>query len=271
MHHQRMALDELAKEDLLPRIEELVRDIPSRGINVRDNEQLNHYLSRRFGSVKKKIRVIDSRPGRSMHYLTDYLDARDNLLSRGKSQERIVLINDSNDLKAVIELMNKHATKPLLVKYFTRSSPKTTLLSLIILDDVQVHFGQGFLGDPEGSTYDVELRSTQAAKVFSEYFQILWGQARELKTLEKINTAEITRIEKVLEDLDQPKLAVSTYGRQSYEGLLHLTQGARRIEIISFPKLLLESKDRRDYYKTLTSSILEGATHRRIIWNLDQI
>jgi hypothetical protein len=269
MHHQKASLEELVTEDLMPRIEALGRDIGI--IKVRDSKDLSRYLVERFRTVKREIKIIDPCPARGGQWSSAYIEARDSLLTKGKHQERIVLINDRNDLKAVIALMDKHVTKPLLVKYFTGSDLKT-LFSLLIIDDEQVHLGQGFLGDPgDGPTLDVELQSGEAAKAFTVYFNILWGQAHELKTLKEINKTEIAKIERELEDLDQPKLAVSTYVHQSYEKLLVLTQSSKRIEIISFPALALDSKERSKYFKTLRSSVISGAKHRRIIWNGDQV
>jgi hypothetical protein len=271
MHHQRISLEELVK-DLTPRFEGLIRDIKSSGITkVRDFPDLSHYLVERFLTVKKGVKIIDSRPAKSGQWSGDYIKARDKLLSKGKGQERIVLIDSRDDLKKVVALMNKHAKEPLAVKYLTRADQRT-VFSLLIIDENQVHFGQGFLGDPDGKTKDVELRSRQVVVTFISYFDQLWGKAHDLKTLEDgIKTAEVARLEREFEESEQPKLAVSVYGRQSYKMLCELTRTARTIEVISFPKLMLESEDRFRYYDTLRELIIEGARHRRIIWNGDQV
>lgn len=153
------------------------------------------------------------------------------------------------------------------------------IVKCVLIDENEVHFGQGFLGDPDANTSNVIIQSPQVGRVFSEYFERLWNAEATIKLKDRkgIHTERIAEIEQRLVTQARVKKfpsVVAYLDRDgSYKHMLGALESAEHsIDIVSFVNLHSADLKRSKYYAALREAIeRKHLSHQRIIWNKDHV
>lgn len=242
----------------------------SLNVKVRNHQALDKYLQERITRTAV-ARIVDGDPSVRDLKLPRYYEQRDRLVKQGDLEHwRLVRIEDEADLASVEELMQAHATDSGLLVACLDDRPDDVppLVSMLILDKEEVHFGEGFLGpNPTLHIDDVGIVQPEVAANFTRYFERQWHKATLLKDNHGIHQRGLQVVRDRLAGRHPIRLHQEDV-TADFSALVSLTGRMSKIDIVSHPDLTFDRKARRTYYSSLGKAIVGGSVHhRRIVWN----
>ena len=258
-----------ASVDALGELKQELVDV-SLNVKVRNHQELDKYLQERIARTTV-ARIVDGDPSVRDLKLPKYYEQRDRLVKAGELEHwRLVRVEDEADLAAVEELMQAHATDPGLLVACLDDRPDDVppLVSMLILDKEEVHFGEGFLGpNPTLHIDDVGIVQPDVAANFTRYFERQWNKATVVKDSHGIQQNGLQVVRDRLAGRHPIRLHQEDVSAD-FGALVLLTARMSQIDIVSHPDLTFDRKARRAYYTSLGKAIIEKAVHhRRVVWN----